>query len=336
MNQILVHIRIGKSVILTCLLLSLQTPFVCAAEDITGEWEIKIDQYGFERVVTLSFSRKADGSLMGKWASSDLADVQFENGKLSFTHIIATRARDFKEQYAGTLKEGKLTGTMSGELGAFSAEMTRKKPKSPALGQWDMKFNVGERQITGRLTISENPDGTLAGKWDTEFGEHMVSNIKFHDGKLTYTRKSKFAEREWESTFEGTIKGHKLAGAFKSQRGEVPATGERVGAALVGTWELTQTRPGGTSTSILKIDGDLTGKYQGSKGEEMLIKNVKLEGNEVTFFLEFGSGDLAVRMCFKGKLYGKTLLRGEFGTKAVDGKLIFAQSTNQITGKKID
>ena len=332
MNQILVQKRIGKSVILTCLLLSLQASFILAAEDITGEWEITTDFNGQEIFATLSISRKVDGSLIGKWGPRELTDVRFEHGKLTFTRIYKFRVRNsrdedtYRDEYTLTLKDGKLTGTVSTDVGDYPANMTRKKPKSPAPGQWDIKFNVGEREIAGRLTISEKPDGMLAGKWEAEFGEHVISNVKFQDGKLTYTRKSKLGEREWESNFEGIIKGHKLAGTFKSQRGELPATGERVGAVLVGKWKLTNIYSGGTSTIILKINGDLTGRYEFSGGEQIPIKKLKLEGDQVTFVLEMIGKDRPLRLDFKGKLDGKTLR----------GKLSYGRFTSEVTGKKIE
>jgi len=328
MNQMLIHKRIGKSIILTCLLLLVQTSFVRAAEDITGEWEMKMEFGGRESFATMTISKKADGSLTGKWGSGELTNVKFENGKLTFTRIVSFGDQEFIMEYAGTLKDGKITGTMSSDRGEFAANGDRKKPKCPALGQWDIKFNVGDREITGRLTISENPDGTLAGKWDAESGEHAVSNVKFGDGKLTYTRKSKFGDREFESNFEGEIKGHKLAGAFKSERGELPATGERVGAPLIGKWELTTTSERGTRTRMLTIYGDMTGRYE-SFGGEIPIKDLKLEGNEVTFVLEMGFGDQTFKMDFKGKLDGKSLtgqLVSERGTTEVAGKMLEAAS----------
>jgi len=328
MNQMLMNKTIAKSIVLTCLLLLVQTSFVRAAEDITGEWEMKMEFGGRESFATMTISRKADGSLTGKWGSGELTDVKFEDGKLTFARILTFGDQEFIMEYSGTLKDGKITGTMSSDRGEFAVNGARKKPKLPALGQWDMKFNVGDREITGKLSISEKPDGTLAGKWDAEFGEHIVSNVKFQNGKLNYTRKSKFGEREFESTFEGTIKGHKLAGAFKSQRGELPATGERVGAPLVGKWELTTTSERGTRMRMLTIFGDMTGRYE-SFGGEIPIKDVKLEGDQVTFVIEMGFGDRTFRQDFKGKLDGKSLtgeLVSERGTTEVAGKMLEAAS----------
>ena len=85
----------------------------------------------------------------------------------------------------------------------------------------------------------------------------------------------------------------------------------------------------------MKINGDLTGKYGGPKGDEITIKNLKLEGDQVTFFLEWSLQDMTFRVDFKGKIDGK-ILRGGFNEKTLKGKQSFNKYTNNVTGKKID
>ena len=224
MNQMLIHKTAGGSIFLACLLLLVQTSVVWAADDITGDWEIRMGDNGRGSFATLSISKRADGTLTGKWGSGELSNVKFQGGKLTFVRTIAYRDRKFTMNYAGTLKDGKLTGTLSSDRGEYPANGARKKPKSPVLGHWDMKFNVGDRQITGKLSISETPDGTLQGKWPSERGNTVISNVKFQDGRLTFHRSSTFGDRQYESDFEGTVSGHTLTGTFKSRRAQMPAT----------------------------------------------------------------------------------------------------------------
>ncbi|MHC4534632.1 MAG: hypothetical protein ACYS6K_11825, partial [Planctomycetota bacterium] len=301
MNQTLTYKGVGKIIILTCLLLVFQTSYVSAAEDITGQWEMKMDFGGRESFATMTISRKADGSLTGKWGSGDLTDVKFADGKLTFARIVTYGDSEFILEYAGTLREGKITGQMSSDRGEFAVNGSRKKPKCPALGQWNMKYNVGERKMTGKVTISQEPDGTMKGKWDAARGEHVISNVRFQDGKLSFTRNSKYENFEIEINFEGTIKGHILAGVFKSDRGEMPVAGLRIGAPLIGKWELTTTSERGTRTRMLTIFSDMTGRYE-SFGGEIPIKDLKLEGDQVTFIIEMGWGDRTFKLDFKGKL----------------------------------
>lgn len=219
MNQRRTKRASATCVALTCLLLSAWISPVWAAEDITGVWEITMDFGGRPSYATLSISKKADGTLAGKWGSDDLSDVKFENGKLTFVRTIQFGDQEFSLDYSGTLKDGRITGTMSSDRGEFAANGARRKPKLPILGQWDISFNVGDRDINAKLTVSQKPDGTIEGKWDEE-GEHVISKIDFKDGKLTLTRKSKIQDFEFESDYEGTVRGNELVGMVKSQMGE--------------------------------------------------------------------------------------------------------------------
>lgn len=324
MNQMLVQKRIGKSIILTCILLLLLTSFALAAEDIMGEWEMKMDFGGRDSFATMTISKKADGTLAGKWGSGELSDVKFEVGKLTFVRTIRFGDQEFTMEYEGTLKDGKITGTMSSDRGEFAANGARRKPKLPVLGHWDINFNVGDREINARLSISEKPDGTLEGKW-AEPGEHVLSNVKFKDGKLTLTRDSKIEDFEFQTNCELTAKGNELTGTMKSDMGDLQVNGKRVGAELVGKWKLTTTSDFGTRTSMMRIDGDLTGRYE-FFGGEIPMKNIKLEGDQVTFLLEMGFGDRTFQMDFKGKLDGKTL----------KGGLTSERGTSQVVGRKAE
>ena len=324
MNQMLVQKRIGKSIILTCILLLLQTSFALTAEDIMGEWEMKMDFGGRDSFATMTISKKADGNLAGKWGSGELSDVKFEDGKLTFVRTIRFGDQEITMEYEGTLKDGKITGTMSSDRGEFAANGARRKPKLPVLGHWDINFNVGDREINARLSISEKPDGTLEGKW-AEPGEHVLSNVKFKDGKLTLTRDSKIEDFEFQTNCELTAKGNELTGTMKSDMGDLQVNGKRVGAELVGKWKLTTTSDFGTRTSMMRIDGDLTGRYE-FFGGEIPMKNIKLEGDQVTFLLEMGFGNRTFQMDFKGKLDGKTL----------KGELTSERGTSQVVGSKAE
>lgn len=326
MNHAQNRTGMGKRLaILTVLALVLAAPQVLTAEEITGGWEMTMEFGGRQSFATLSISRNADGGLSGKWGSNDLSNVKFDGQRLTFVRTIRMGDQEFTMNYAGTLKDGKITGTMSSDRGEFGADGARVKPKSPALGQWDMQYQIGDRDVTGRLAISQKSDGTLEGKWISERGEHAISNVKFQNGKLTFDRTSKFGDRQWESSFEGTVQGDKLTGAFKSQRGDMPAGGERFGSPAIGKWELTTTSDRGTRTRVLTIYPDLTGRYE-SFGGEIPIKDLKLEGNQMTFAIEMGFGDRTSTSDFKATLEGKTLT----------GEITSSRGTSEVNGKKLE
>lgn len=323
MNHTRIHKSCTRTVALICLLLLVQTSLV-AAQDITGEWEMTVEFGGRQTYATLTISKNPDGTLAGKWGSNDLSNVKFQDGKLTFVRTIRFGDQEFTMNYNGTLKDGKLTGLLSSERGESPANGARKKPMCPALGQWDMSYRIGERDVTGKLVISEKPDGALDGKWVSERGGSEISNVKFQNGKLTFNRKSTFNNNTYESTFEGMAKGNELTGAFNSERGEMAATGKRIGAVLIGKWELTSTSERGTRTSMLTVNGDLSGRYE-SFGGEIPVKDLKLEGNQVTFAIEMGFGDQTFKMDFKGTLDGNTL----------KGQTVSERGTSEVTGKKL-
>lgn len=326
MNQLTPHNSMAKRMLwVSMLVLVIGASQVFAAEDITGEWEITMDFGGRPSFATLSISKNADGSLAGKWGSSELSEVKLDGQKLTFVRTLKFGDNEFKMNYEGTLQDGKLVGKVTSDRGEFNATASRKKPKLSVLGQWDLSYKIAERDVAAKLTVSQKPDGTLDAKWTSQFGESVVADVKLQDGKLTFSRTTKFNDQQMKSTFEGTAQGNKLTGTIKSDRGEIPVTGQRAGTALIGKWELTSTSERGTRTSVMTIDTDMTGRYE-MFGGEIPIKDLTLEGDQVSFKLEMGFGDQTFVMDFKGKLDGKTL----------KGQTTSERGTSEVTGKKIE
>lgn len=221
MNQGMFQKTLRKSLFLV-FILALEAVPVLATEDITGDWDITMDFNGRQRFATLSISKKADGTYTGKWCSTELSDVKFDGQKLTFVRITKRQNNEYKTAYEGTLKDGKLVGKLTSDRGESTATGVRAKPMPAVLGQWDLYCTIGGKDFTARLSISQEPDGTLEGKWDYEYGKNVVSDVNFQDGKLTFLRRTKFPDcNEFTSTFEGTIKDHTLAGISKSKWGEV-------------------------------------------------------------------------------------------------------------------
>ena len=154
-------------------------PVWAAEEGIVGDWQLSMDFNGQQRMSSLSIVKKADGTLAGSWGSSALSNVKFDGQKLTFTRTLSFGDQEFTMDFSGTLKDGKLTGTLSSDRGDTPITGMRKKPKSPALGQWDITFNVQGQDITARLIVGQKPDGTLRADWTSESGEHKISNVMF-------------------------------------------------------------------------------------------------------------------------------------------------------------
>ena len=90
-------------------------------------------------------------------------------------------------------------------------------------GEWEMKMDFNGRTVLGTLTIGKKADGSLCGKW----GSIELQDVKLDGGKLTFTRVQKMGEREFKSTFEGTLKDGGIAGTVTSDMGSIAAAGAR-------------------------------------------------------------------------------------------------------------
>lgn len=290
---------------------------------ITGDWMMTSEFNGQKMTSILSLSRGEDNQLKGRWINfmgvSELKEVKFEDGKLTFTQVFRFGDQENTSNFEGMIEQNALSGTLKGERGEFKMEGKR-APRTPAaVGIWEMKVKMAEREYTGTLTIKANAEGKLTGEWQSQRGKSEISNVVSERNKLTFTRKMTIQEQTIESAFEGTIKGNALTGTFKSERGESTAEGTRVGAAAIGTWDLSITAESGNPRmQVLKINPDMTALYG-----TIPVEKVTLEGENLSFKTEWQFGDQKSEINFTAKLAdGK--LTGEVttqrGTRKVEGK----------------
>lgn len=318
MTQTVRHMKLARNVFLGVFVtLAGLASTATAAEDISGLWQATMDFQGNAMMATLSFAKKADGSLTGKWgATSELKNVKLDGEKLTFSRAMQMMGNEMTQNFTGTLKDGKITGTMGDENFSLAVTAVRKKPLSPAVGQYDITYKADGKDVTARLIVSQKADGTLTADWTKEAAKSTISNVKFDNGKLTFTRKT-----DGEAAFEGTIKGDELTGKLK----DVAVTGKRFGAALIGIWTFTGNSEMGPQTSTLVVDPDLSGVYD--MMFEIPVKSITLEGDQVTFVAEMQMGEQPMKMEFKGKLDGKTL-KGKMNSP-MGGE-------SELTGKKVE
>jgi len=291
---------------------------------IAGDWEIKIDFNGQEMTSILSFSQDKEGKLTGKWIAfwgvNELNNLKYEENKLSFVQVSRFRDSEITSNFAGVIQRGKLSGTLSNDRGEFEVEGKRFRRMPMVMGSWEMKFKVGEREITTMLVVKADEAGKPAAEWQSQWGEHQITDVTFKKGKLTFQRKSKIQDQQLESSFEGTVKGHKLSGVIKTERGDIATEGTRVGGALVGLWELEITTENGSRKQLLRINPDLSAMLG-----PIAVKKVNLNNNEVAFKTELEFGEQKFEIGFAGKLDGRKL----------SGELTSSRGSQQVTGKKI-
>ena len=96
-----------------------------------------------------------------------------------------------------------------------------------AVGEWNVKMDYQGNPIEAKMLIKAGDDGALTGLWTSARGESALENIKFENGKLTFTRKVNAQGQEFELTFDGTIEGDTVKGAYDSPMGALAVEGTR-------------------------------------------------------------------------------------------------------------
>lgn len=290
-----------------------------------GDWIVKSEFNGRQMESILSFSRDQEGNQTGQWISfmgvSELKDVKAEEGQISFTRISPGRdGQSSTSTFKGTMAEGKLSGTVSSDRGEYALAGERAPRMPRAAGIWEMKLKMNEREVPATLTIGADKEGALTAQWKSERGEPAVSDVQYDQGRLTFKVKSANADRAWEATFEGTIERDALSGALKSERGEMPVEGTRMGAALIGTWNLEVASERGARAQRLRVNPDMTGLYGA-----MPIKKINLQDGKVDFQVVMQFGDQPFEMNFTGKIEESKLT----------GELTTSRGSQKVTGTKV-
>ena len=290
-----------------------------------GDWQVKVNYNGGQMESILSFSRDREGNQTGNWISfmglSELKDVKYEEGQLSFVQV--RRGRDGEtstSNFKGTIKEGKLSGTLSSDRGEYQLEGKR-SPRIPrAVGSWAITLKMGEREFTSTLVVKADKEGKLTGQWQSRRGESPITDVQYERGNLTFKRTSTYQGNQRESTFEGTVRGDTLSGVMKSERGEITVEGKLVGAPIIGTWNLEVASERGSRKQRLLVNPDMSGLYGSSP-----IKNIALEDNKVSFKIVLEFGERTFEMSFEGKLEGSKLT----------GELTTSRGSQKVTGTKV-
>ena len=92
-------------------------------------------------------------------------------------------------QAAVFIKEGKLAGTLTSDQGERKLEGTRRARMPRAVGNWNLKFKMGDREITNALIVTASKEGKLAVDWKSGRVKSDISGVKFERGKLVFNTK---------------------------------------------------------------------------------------------------------------------------------------------------
>lgn len=288
-----------------------------------GDWHLSY-QFGDRTAESiLEIAPGGEGTLNGSWISlfgvTELDELSLDDGALSFDMTRRGPNGETTSSFKGSIADGNLKGTLDGAQGETKVTGERAPRVPRAVGQWAMTIKAGDREFTGKLVIKTGDDGELVGDWTSQRGTTKISDIEYNRGDLSFKRTIETQDSEWEMTFAGNIRGNTLTGTSTSSRGEAEVTGERVGAAAIGIWDLSMQFGQGEFKQRLRVNPDMTGVYGA-----IPVEKIELDGNTLSFATTMSFGDNEFTMDVKGEIDGDSF-KGEQST---------SQGSLEITGTK--
>ena len=97
---------------------------------VLGAWEMTLETPRGSMTQTLTFVADGDeltGSAMAPNGTTQLQNVAFEDGRVSFEVTRSFRNREITQSYSATIEGGRMTGTVSGPRGG-PREFTAVRP----------------------------------------------------------------------------------------------------------------------------------------------------------------------------------------------------------------
>jgi hypothetical protein len=190
----------------------------------------------------------------------------------------------------------------------LSAQAGAQSRRGGLYGDWQVKYQTGERQRDAIISFSRDSEGNRTGQWISFMSLSELKDFKYEEGKLSFARSSRGRDGQTStSKFTGTIQDGKLTGAMSGDRGEYKVEGKpgpRIPRA-VGTWQMTLKMEDReiNSTMAIKADkeGTLSAEWSSDRGT-LEIPEVQYERGNVSFTIERKREDREWKMSFKGTI----------------------------------
>lgn len=121
--------------------------------------------------------------------------------------------------------------SMMWALGVCGMASTAEEKAADPVGTWQCSYEIGDQKRTATLTVTKDGDkfaGTM--NWPDQKDEKL-KDVKFKDGKLTFSAERKFMGNTIPIDYDVTIDGDKFKGKaaaeFGGQKQEFDIEGER-------------------------------------------------------------------------------------------------------------
>jgi hypothetical protein len=196
--------------------------------ELYGDWQMsRLDN------AVLSFAADSEGKLIGQWINSkqltELQDVRFKDGAITFCQQAQSRKEIINGYFAGTIEGDKISGTVTCAGNKYPIEGRRKpkansntvpaeanRPGSELVGTWILTSKVKWGSPKQRLKVNPDMTGT--------YGVTPIEKLTIDGDKVSF----KVATGKYPTTFECKLDGLKLSGEQKTSRDSQEVTGQKM------------------------------------------------------------------------------------------------------------
>jgi hypothetical protein len=213
----------------------------------------------------------------------------------------------------------------------LSAQASAQSRRGGLYGDWQIKYQAGDRQREAIISFSRDSEGNRTGQWISFMSFSELKDFKYEDGKLSFTRTSRGRDGQTTtSKFTGTVQDGILSGTLSSDRGEDKLEGKpspRIPRAA-GSWQMALKREDReiNSTMVVKADkeGRLSAVWESERGR-LEIPEVQYERGNLSFKMERKTEDRQWQASFEGTIDRQTdtltgTLKSNRGQMAAVGK----------------
>ncbi|MFH1370536.1 MAG: cellulase family glycosylhydrolase [Planctomycetota bacterium] len=190
---------------------------------VVGTWEMKFKPGWLETAATLVVKADKKGRMTGEWqgqkGESEITDVNYEGGKLTFRKISNIEGRLQESTFEGRVR--KETGTLSGTFrsGGRNIEAAGLRIGSTLIGNWNLDVTSERGSTKQRLKV--NPD--MSGM----YGMSPIEKVNLEGNKVSFKIVLEFRQRTFEMNFEGKLEGPRIVGEISAFRGTQKVVGKK-------------------------------------------------------------------------------------------------------------
>jgi hypothetical protein len=309
--------------------------------DVLGNWETTVETPGGNFTSTLKLVRNGDqlsGVSVGKdGKETKLNDLKLAGKTITFTEDVTHEGTDYHLVYTGTLDGDTITGTFEtmGQTMNWSAKRAASPPAASVgmAGTWKITVQTpnGPRERTLVLKQEgEKFSGTITGPMDQVT---TLQDVSLKGKELRFTVSFDRNGQTVQRTFVAAVDGDSLAGGIEGGDRRSTFTGKRDAAPVAasgatGTWKLSVKAPDKTyqpTITVTQQAGKWGGQLVDEQGDKAELKDMLVNGNQLSFVADLETGGMVIHLKFSGTLDGDKLK----GTMQANGGMLPTEGERQ-------